>query len=296
MEKQWLNYHHLYYFKVIATEGSISKASVVLSVGQPSLSSQLKNLEESLGHKLFYRENRSLELTEAGKIALVYANEIFKKGEEFLHVFNEESLFSKTNYRIGVVDSVPKILTSSLATKCINQKENLLVQLTEGMPSELVEKLSNQMLDIVLSTSKDPFDEREDLLVKNLGHCQICAYGAKQFASYAKDFPNSLEGAPLILPTKHSKLRYDLEHFFYQNKLHHKTIFEVQDSSLKKIMAKDGNGVFFAPAFAVESFLEEKSLYCLGELKGVFEEYWLITRKNIFTDDLTEFLVKNFRI
>ena len=88
---KWLNYHHLLYFRTIATEGSISRASEKLSVGQSALSSQLKQLEESIGQQLFQRKGRSLELTEAGKVALEYAEEIFQKGEEFVQIFNNKS-------------------------------------------------------------------------------------------------------------------------------------------------------------------------------------------------------------
>lgn len=296
MENKWLNYHHLLYFRTIANEGSIAKASTVLKVGQPSLSSQLKTLEDSLGQKLFLRQNRSLVLTEAGKIALQYANEIFKKGEEFLHVFNEESLTLKTTYRIGVIDSAPKILTGKLSEECIQINDQCIVQLTEGTPEQLVRELNNHKLDLVLSTSKEFFVEEDEIVFKNLGDAQIKAFASKDFEHLIEDFPRSLNLQPLILPTKHSKLRYDLEHFFYQNKIQHKTLFEVQDSSVKKLMAEHGKGVVFLPLFAAQKYLDEGSLIDLGGLDGVVEDYWLISKKRTFKLEITEKIMRDFRI
>ena len=89
MTQSWLNYHHLYYFKVIATEGSIAKASKTLRLGQPTLSAQLKLLEDVIGQKLFERQNRRLILTDAGRVALDYANEIFRLGSELLDTINQ---------------------------------------------------------------------------------------------------------------------------------------------------------------------------------------------------------------
>jgi LysR family transcriptional activator of nhaA len=296
MENKWLNYHHLLYFRTIANEGSISKASVVLKVGQSSLSSQLKNLEDSLEQKLFLRQNRSLVLTEAGKIALQYANEIFKKGEEFLHIFNEESLTLKTNYRIGVVDSAPKLLTGKLSEACISINDQCIVQLTEGTSEYLLEELNNHRLDIALTTSKEAFVDDSEIIFKNLGDAKIKAYASNKFSHLRDSFPDSLDLQPLILPTKHSKLRYDLEHYFYTKKIHHKTLFEVQDSSVKKMIALNGKGIVFLPEFAAQVYVDDGRLVCLGELEGVLEDYWLVTKKRTFKLEITESIMKNFRI
>jgi LysR family transcriptional activator of nhaA len=296
MENKWLNYHHLLYFRTIANEGSIAKASLVLKVGQSSLSSQLKNLEDSLQQKLFLRQNRSLVLTEAGKIALQYANEIFKKGEEFLHVFNEDSLTLKTNYRIGVVDSAPKVLTGKLSEACNAINDQCIIQLTEGAPKSLLEELNNHRIDIALTTSKEVFVDDAEIVFKNLGDAKIKAYATKDFAHLAESFPESLDLQPLVLPTKDSKLRFDLEHYFYSKKIHHKTLFEVQDSSVKKMIALNGKGIVFLPEFAAEMYVEDGRLICLGELNGVVEDYWLVTKKRTFKLEITESIMKNFRI
>ena len=110
----WLNYHHLYYFWITAKEGSISSASVKLRVGQPTISTQIRNLEESLSQTLFLRKGRGLHLTEAGKVVLDYANQIFSLGNELMEVIKDETFSQRAHGQIGVLDSVPKSLVRSL--------------------------------------------------------------------------------------------------------------------------------------------------------------------------------------
>jgi LysR family transcriptional activator of nhaA len=113
--KQWLNYHHLYYFRTIATEGSVVKAAKKLRLGQPTLSTQLKIFEDHLGQKLFERQARTLTLTEAGKMVLDYANEIFKLGDEMVEAINDRLQAARIDVTIGALDSVPKQVLVKLA-------------------------------------------------------------------------------------------------------------------------------------------------------------------------------------
>src|SRR3989344_2207258 len=110
----WLNYHHLYYFRTIAQEGGIARAAAKLRLGQPTLSSQLKRLEDAIGRPLFERRNRQMVLTETGRAALDYANEIFQLGEEMIEVLQDKNLRNETHLQIGALDSVPKSVILSL--------------------------------------------------------------------------------------------------------------------------------------------------------------------------------------
>ncbi|MEI6834760.1 MAG: LysR family transcriptional regulator [bacterium] len=106
--KQWLNYHHLFYFRTIALEGSVVKAAKRLRLGQPTLSTQLRIFEDHIGQKLFEREARTLRLTEAGKMVLDYANEIFKLGDEMVEAINDRLTSSRVNLTVGALDRFPK--------------------------------------------------------------------------------------------------------------------------------------------------------------------------------------------
>lgn len=292
---KWLNYHHLLYFRVIATEGSIARASDRLLVGQPALSSQLKQLEENLGQKLFERKNRSLVLTDAGKIALEYADEIFKKGEEFIQVFNNKSFAKKSHYRIGIADSVPKSLSYKLADETQAFSQESFISLKEGNPQEMVNQLIEHELDIILTNSLG-VKTLEGLDLRSLGVTSMSIFGAKKFQKYRKNFPEYLDGSPFILPPKHSKTRYDIEHFFKDKKIHYDLVAEVQDSSLKKILAENGKAMIFLSDFAAAPLVKEGKLIKIGEVEELKEEFWLVTSKRTISNEITEHLLDKFSI
>lgn len=292
---KWLNYHHLLYFRVIASQGSLAKASQVLLVGQPALSAQLKQLEESLGQKLFTRKNRSLILTEAGKIALEYAEEIFKKGEEFVQVFNEKSLGLKKHLKVSIVDGAPKILATALVECTQIIDENCFVSIEESNPFNMVKSLLNHEFDLCISNNIQSLAS-DELEITSLGKHQVSAYGAKKFQKIKGKFPEILKNQKLILPTKHSNLRYDLEHFFKDHFIQYDLIAEVQDSAVKKLMGEQGMGIIFLPDFAATQLVKEKKLFKLGELKHVFEEYWLLQKKLTLKNPLVDEIVRTLKI
>jgi LysR family transcriptional activator of nhaA len=292
---KWLNYHHLLYFRVIATEGSIVQASRTLLVGQSALSTQLKQLEESLGQKLFERKNKSLILTEAGKVALDYADEIFRKGEEFVQVFNDENLSAKSHYKIGVVASAPKIIACKLMEKAQEFGDNCFISMSEETSEELVRKINAHELDLALTNNLSVLG-KENLQIKPVGSGNIGIYGSKKFQKLTKGFPQSLNGAPFILPTKHSKLRYDLEHVFLSLKIHYDLVAEVQDSSVKKMMGEHGRGLISLPEFAAKPLVKEGKLFKLGKLANLKEEYWLITKKRTISSPITDIMLDKFMV
>lgn len=291
---KWLNYHHLLYFRVIATQGSLAKASQVLLVGQPALSAQLKQLEDSLGQKLFDRKNRSLILTEAGKIALEYADEIFKKGEEFVQVFNDKSLGLKQHYRLGIVDGAPKTLATTMIENAQVIGEKCFVSIEEGTPEVMMRSLIGHDFDLCITNNLKGITQ--ELEYVSLGRHQVCAFGSKDFLDIKKGFPQSLNDQKLILPTRHSKLRYDLEHFFKDHSIHYDLVAEVQDSAVKKLMGEHGMAIIFLPEFATKQLVSENKLFNLGNLSDVYEEFWLVYKKLTLKNPITEELVRTFKI
>lgn len=291
----WLNYHHLYYFRAIAVNGSIAKASAVLNVGASSLSAQLKNLENSLDQKLFERKNKQLILTEAGKIALKYADDIFQKGEEFVQVFNNKSLSLKANYNIGVVASAPKSLACRLMEEAQKFGDNSFITMSEDSPGELVKKVNNVEIDLAL-TSNLAILGIDELNITPIGESSVSIYGAKKFTKLKKGFPQSLNNQPFILPTNHSKLRYDIDHLFKSLNINYDIIAEVQDSSVKKMMGEHGKGLLFLPDFAAKALVKEGRLYKIGCTNMISEEYWLLSKKRTIKSQVTEKIISTFRI
>lgn len=291
---RWLNYHHLLYFRTIAMEGGISKAAKKLRLGQPTLSTQLRQFEEVLGKPLFERRHRSLVLTEAGRVALDYANEIFGLGDELMQVLTEERFRDRIHLTIGVLDSVPKVCVAALAREALRWS-GCELSLLEGKGDELFRDMFAHHVDLVLTNHTPSYGGPERAYAKPIARFPVSVFGAPSFAPLAKGFPASLEGQPFILPTFHSKLRHDLDHTFKALGLSVSSVVETQDTSVQKILAIDGAGLVAIPDFAGMELVKERKLVRVGPLSGVNEEIWLVAAARRIENPLASSLMKSFR-
>ncbi len=289
---QWLNYHHLFYFRAIATEGGIARAAEKLNIGQPTLGAQLKQLEEMVGKSLFERRNRKLVLTEAGKAALDYANEIFRLGDEMLEVLKDRTPEDQPHLQIGALDSVPKnvILSIVLAAHKISP---CIVSILEGKGDELFRELRTHKIDLIVSNYPSQALEEAQVFSKSVAKLPVSVYGSKKFQNVKKDFPNSLNGKPFIYPTTHSKLRHDLHHYFKLHDIQTAPVAETQDTSLQKLLAE--NGVGLAP-FSEADGVKEHGLIRLGRLEDVYEEIWLISAQRKLENVIASKLMNSFSL
>jgi LysR family transcriptional activator of nhaA len=208
----WINYHHLFYFKAVAEEGSVSKAAEKLRIGQPTLSAQLKLFEDTLGIQLFERQHKKLILTEQGRVALDYARNIFKMGSEMYEVLHDRLKPMKTTLHIGALDSIPKQIIVELVKQAV-QVGPCQITLSEGKPDELLRELSAHRVDVLVSNFLPAGVDAKGLSPRAFSKKNVAFYGGPVFRSLRKDFPQSITGQPVILPTFDSKLRQDLEHW-----------------------------------------------------------------------------------
>ena len=289
---KWLNYHHLIYFKEIANEGSISKASEKLLIGQPALSAQLKQLEEQLGSELFERKNRKLILTDAGKVVLKYANEIGQLGQEMLQVMADKSYSNKTPFRLGALDSVPKQIVWEITQKARSYND-CFVSIVEGSQDELTTELLQRNIDCFISNHSGDISRDKNMNSKSFVKAPVSIYGSKNFLDLKVNFPKSLNGQPMILPTHHSKLRHDLDHFFDSKKIKIISELETQDTALMKIFATQGAGLAALPDVAALDLVRNKSLYKIGTLPNIKEEYWIISSKRTIDNPIASRLMKS---
>lgn len=287
----WLNYHHLYYFRTIATEGGIAKAAEKLRLGQPTLSTQLKQLEAMIGKPLFERRNRRMVLTDAGKAALDYANEIFRLGDEMVEVLQDKTTGNQTHLQIGALDSVPKSVILSLV-QAAYRIEPCIVSILEGKGDELFRELYSHRIDLILSNYPPQALERSEVYSKPVAKIPVSVYASSRFQGLKRSFPESLDGKPFVLPTVHSKLRQDLHHFFRLQNIHIHPVAETQDTSLQRLMAKSGVGL--APLSETSDLEQEKGLLRLGRLKGVHEEVWLVSAQRKLENPVASRLMKEF--
>ena len=208
MNPSALNYHHLLYFWAVAKEGSLRRASEVLHVSQPSISAQLKQLEESLGAPLFTRTTRRLILTDTGQTVLQYAEEIFSLGRELLTAIRQEPGQRPLRLHLGVADSVPKVIVRQQLTPVFKLARAVRVIAREGSLEELITQLAGHKLDVVLADEPSTSALRVKTFNQRVSASDVVLCAAPLLAKrLVKDFPRSLDRAPAILPVAEMSLR-----------------------------------------------------------------------------------------
>jgi len=292
----WLNYHHLYYFKVIATEGGIARASEKLRLGQPTLSTQLRQLEDMVGKPLFERRNRKMILTDAGKSTLDYANEIFRLGDEMIEVLRDRMVNNQTHLQVGALDSVPKNIIFSLVNEAYKIAPNTTISILEGKGDELFRELYSHKIDLILSNYPPPAAEQRQVFSKSVARLPVSVFAQSKYLGLKKGFPQSMNGRPFVLPTAHSKLRHDLNHFFKLQDLHIVPVAETQDTSLQRLFASKGIGLApFSESGSDDSFKKD-GLHRIGTLKGIYEEVWLVSTQRKVENPVAAKLIKMFSL
>jgi len=292
---KWINYHHLYYFKTIAEEGSVSKAATRLRLGQPTLSAQLKQFEDALGIKLFEREHKKLIITEQGKIALDYARSIFKIGSEMLEVLNDRIRPTRPAICIAALDSVPKQVVLRIAKAALKITPCHLT-LIEGNSDELLRELTSHRADLFLTNFLPTALSTKGLSHRRIAKNRVGIYAHKKYIKLRSGFPKTLEGQPMILPTYDSRMRYDLDHWAAANKISFDTVAESQDIAVKKLMAVEGLGLLPAAPHSVTHQVLGGELFELGKLEGVTEELFLVSASRTIENPISKELMRSFDV
>ena len=272
----WINYHHLFYFKTIAEEGTVSHAAKKLRVGQPTLSAQLKQFEDTLGVQLFERQHKKLHLTEQGKVALDYAKGIFKMGSEMYEVLHDRMKPLKPTLHLGALDSVPKQIVLQLVKHAFRISP-CQISLSEGKPDELMRELVAHRMDLMVTNYLPVGVDAKGLFAKSITKKNVAFYAAPKFKSLRKGFPKSISGVPMILPTYDSKLRQDLDHWAKLNQIEMNIVIESQDIAVKKLMATSEMGLIPTATHTVTGQVLRGELVEIGQLQGVHEELFLVT-------------------
>ena len=278
MSPSTLNYHHLLYFWAVAKEGSLRRASEVLHVSQPSISAQLKQLEESLGAPLFTRTTRRLILTDTGQTVLQYAEEIFSLGRELLTAVHQEPGQRPLRLHVGVADSVPKIIVRQQLTPVFKLGRSVRVIAREASLEELITQLAGHKLDVVLADEPSTSALRVKTFNQRVSTSDVVICAAPLLAKrLAKDFPRSLNGAPAILPVAEMSLRRQLEHWFESRRVQPRVVAEVEDTALLTDLGAQGLG--FVPVYSavLDEIARSSRLQTIGIAKGLRMEIFAIT-------------------
>lgn len=249
LRMEWLNYHHLLYFYTVARLGSVARAAVELRLAQPTISGQIRQLEGVLEERLFQRAGRGLALTDMGRIVLGYAEEIFGLGRELLDVVKGRPSGRPLRLVVGIADVVPKFVAWRLLQPALGMAEPVRLVCREGKSERLFAELSIQELDLVLSDAPLPPAARVKAYSHLLAESAVEFFAVPELAArYRKNFPASLDGAPVFLPTEATSLRRGLDQWFEELGVRPRIVAEFDDSALLKTFGQAGGGLFPAPA------------------------------------------------
>jgi LysR family transcriptional activator of nhaA len=275
---EWLNYHHLLYFWVVAKKGSIARASEELRLAHPTISGQIHRLEEVLGEKLFVRSGRQLQLTEAGRLALHYADEIFSLGQEFVDTLKGRMSGRPMRLVVGVADVLPPSLVRLFLAPAFRLSD--LVQVVcraDKSVEEFLAELALHKVDVVLADGPaGPGAVRA--FSHPLGSCGTTFFAApKLAASTRRNFPKSLDGAPFLLPGAPSAVRRALEQWFDGQGIRPRIVAECDDSALAKDFGEEGMGIFAAPTVIEAEVLHHYAVRAIGRVDAVRQEFFAIS-------------------
>ncbi len=275
---EWLNYHHLLYFWTVAREGSIAKASEALHLTPPTISAQLKTLEDSLGEKLLTRQGRGLALTDAGRLVMGYADEIFSLGREMMNVVHRRPTERARRLHVGIVDSVPKLLVRELLKPALAMDPPAHLIVREGKLESLVSELALHHLDMVLADH--PYNAPSSIKIFHhpLGECGVTFFATPALARKLRTkFPMSLDGAPALLHAENTAMRRSLDTWFDRIGVHPQVLAEFEDSALIKVFATEVPGFFASPSVAVEELARSHRVSVIGSTDECRERFYLIS-------------------
>ncbi len=275
---EWLNYHHLLYFWVVACHGSVTRAAAELRLAQPTVSTQLRTLEEVLGEKLFARTGRRLVLTDVGRLVFRYADEIFGLGRELLETVKGRPTGQPMRLTVGIADAVPKLIAYRLLRPALTVAEPVRIICREDKPDRLFAELAIHELDLVLSDA--PIGPTTKVRAFNhlLGECGVTFFGTPALArTCRRGFPRSLGGAPVLLPTDNTALRRSLDDWFESEGVRPRVVSEFEDSALLMAFGQAGMGLFPAPSAIERQVRSQYGVVVVGRLDAVCERFYAIS-------------------
>lgn len=275
---EWLNYHHLLYFWVVAKEGGLVPAGKVLNLSHPTLSAQIHALEDRLGEKLFEKVGRKLSLTEMGRVVYRYADEIFTLGRELVDTVQGRSVGKPLRLGVGIADVVPKLVVRQLLQPALEMPEPVRLVCHEGSFERLLASLALHELDILISDAPVPSGSSVRAYNHLLGETGVSFFATPKLArALAGAFPTCLNDAPCLLPLEDLTLRRALNQWFSRHALQPRVVAEFADSALMKVFGADGVGVFPAPTMMKRELEQQHAVECLGDADGVRERFYAIS-------------------
>ena len=275
-----LNYKHLHYFWVVAQEGSITRAAERLDVAVQTISGQLSLLERQLGKALFNSQGRGLVLSEAGRVALGYADQIFQLGDALVDAVQSSDSESTLRLRAGITDGIPKLLAYRLLSSVTSMPVDVRLICDEGEFETLLAELALHRLDVVLTDRAAPIGGNLKVFSTPLGDFENGLFATPALAErYRPGFPLSLNGAPLLLPTRQNAIRNRIDRWLESTGVRPKIVGEFEDSALLNTFGRGGLGIFPAPLALADQVANQLMAQSLGAMSGVSEQIYAISNE-----------------
>lgn len=277
---EWLNYHHLLYFWMVAREGSVTRASSELRLAQPTISTQIRMLEESLGEKLFARQGRNLVLTDVGREVYRYADEIFSLGRELMDVVRNRAPGRALRLAVGIADVLPKLVVYRLLEPVRQLGQPVHIVCREGKPEPLLAELAIHKLDLVLADAPLGANTSVRVFHHLLGECGVTFFAKGQLATrLRRKFPQSLDGAPMLLPVEGSVMRRSLSQWFDAEGIRPNVVSEFEDGALLKAFGAAGAGVFPSPTVIEDEVRRQYDVQVVGRVDAVRERFYAVSHE-----------------
>ncbi|SKA88571.1 LysR family transcriptional regulator, transcriptional activator of nhaA [Prosthecobacter debontii] len=286
----FLNYHHLRYFRAIALSSSLTKAAKQLGLSQSALSVQLRHLEESLGQALFERQHKALVLTEAGRIALQYADTIFQSGEELMDVLKNQASRSRSILRVGAVANLSRNFQLRFLQPVIG-KDDVELIIHSGTLRELLSQLQAHTLDVVLTNTAIRRDTEVGWHCHLLDEQPVSLVGQKRRGKRSFQFPHDLRTVPIVLPSLESSIRSAFDLRMDQLGIRPMIAAEVDDMAMLRLMARESLGVTLVPSVVVKDELERGELVEKYRFSDIKETFYAITPSRRFPNPILRILM-----
>ncbi|WEF30977.1 LysR family transcriptional regulator [Pseudoduganella chitinolytica] len=277
MKTSGINFRHLYFFRVVAAEGSVTRAAERLGLAIQTVSTQLTALEQSLGKSLLMQQGRRLVPTDAGRVALTYAEQIFELGDRMQEALNEADN-GRVRLTVGISDSLPKLIAYRLLQAAFGMQAPVKLVCVEREFEDLLADLALHKLDVVLTDRTVRASASLRVFSHLLGESEMMLFGAPALARrHGRNFPRGLNGAPLLLPTRNNALRGRIDEWLLQQDVRPDIVGEFEDNAMLNTFARDGLGLFFAPAGLEADIRGQFNAVPVGAATGLREQFYALS-------------------
>lgn len=287
-----LNYHHLNYFWQVAKVGNLTKTAEMLHVSQSALSSQIKQLEESIGSQLFTRENRKLVLTDVGKTTFSYAESIFKLGNELENILNHGAQTEHQTLSIGMLSTMSRNFVEAFIAPLMNNPKVKLVISARGQ-ANLLNELANHELDLILTNIEVRGSTKQSWQCQLLTKQPICVIGHPGL-SLTQDFNQAYQDVDWILPLSNTPIRAAFDGLCAQYQFQPSIIGEADDMAMLRLLTRDTKAVAVMPSVVVKDEVANGNLKVYATLPNIYENFYVVTVQKHMSNKLVTELISNF--